>query len=145
MEPTLIVYPSKRTLAEAVAQRTLLAILDDFGAKPDRHRLDIALTGGSDTIAALKDMAGNTLVQAIDWRRIHIWWADERFVAADDNDRNGLQARRALLDALVSQGRLPETNIHEMRADERQGSGRFRQAQPTERAAAQSAESADVA
>ena len=132
MEPTLIVYPSKRTLAEAVAQRTLLAILDDFGVEPDRKRLDIALTGGSDTIAALKDMAGNPLVRVIDWPRVHIWWADERFVATDDSDRNVLQARRMLLDELVHDRLMPENNIHPMPADGRRGSARLRPAQPAQ-------------
>ena len=132
MQPALIVYPDKPTLAEAVAQRTLLAILDDLGARPGRERLDIALTGGSDTIAALRDMAGNPLLRAIDWQRVHIWWADERFVAEDDSDRNALQARQALLDSLVQEGKLPEGNIHEMPADGLGGPAGLRRAQPAD-------------
>ena len=44
---------------------------------------------------------------------------DERFVPAYDTDRNALEARRLLLDQLVADGKLPESNIHEMAADTR--------------------------
>ena len=38
---------------------------------------------------------------------------------AYDTDRNALEARRLLLDQLVANGKLPESNIHEMAADVR--------------------------
>ena len=38
---------------------------------------------------------------------------------AYDTDRNALEARRLLLDKLVADGKLPESNIHEMAADVR--------------------------
>ena len=59
------------------------------------------------------------LAEAIDWSRVHFWWSDERFVPAYDTDRNALEARRLLLDKLVADGKLPESNIHEMAADVR--------------------------
>ena len=119
MRPKLIVYPDKSTLAEAAAQRTLLTLLDDFGTEPDRERVDVLLTGGSDTIAALKYMADNPLIRAVDWQRVHLWWADERFVRSDDSARNALMAHHNLLNRLVQAGQLPQGNIHEMPADER--------------------------
>ena len=30
---------------------------------------------------------------SVDWSRVVVWWGDERFVAADSDDRNALQAR----------------------------------------------------
>ena len=118
-ERQLVVYRDGDTIAQAGAQRTLLAILDTLSAQPQAERFDLALTGGSDSLKALSYMASNPLTQVIDWSRVHIWWGDERFVAADDEDRNALQARRRFLDALVSDGRLPAANIHEMPADTR--------------------------
>src|SRR5699024_1039267 len=35
---------------------------------------------------------------AIDFARLDVYWGDERFVPADDSDRNDVQARSALLD-----------------------------------------------
>jgi 6-phosphogluconolactonase len=126
-ERQLEVYPDKATVAESAAQRTLLAILDGLNASGDggsRHtpaaaRYDVGLTGGSDSILSLRDMANNPLVNAIDWSRVHFWWGDERYSAPDSDDRNCLQARRAFLDKLVADGRLPEANIHEVPADMR--------------------------
>lgn len=115
----LIVYPHSGTVAKAGAQRMLLAILDTLNARPAPAYFDLALTGGSDTLKALQYMADNTLTDAIDWSRVRIWWADERFVEAKDEDRNAFQARRLLLDHLVSSGMLPEKNIHEMGSDTR--------------------------
>ena len=48
-----------------------------------------------------------------------MWWGDERFVAADDDDRNAKQAREAWYGALVESGRMPAANIHAMPADTR--------------------------
>ncbi|MEE8736933.1 6-phosphogluconolactonase [Bifidobacterium subtile] len=118
-ERQLVVYRDGDTIAQAGAQRTLLAILDALSAQPQPERFDLALTGGSDSLKALSYMASNPLTEVIDWSRVHIWWGDERFVAADDEDRNALQARRRFLDALISDGRLPAANIHEMPADTR--------------------------
>ncbi|WEV67303.1 6-phosphogluconolactonase [Bifidobacterium sp. ESL0769] len=122
----LEVYKDPETVAQAAAQRTLLAILDglsecdsDTAAKPVRNRYDVALTGGSDILRALTYMASNPLVDAIDWNRVHFWWGDDRFVAATDEDRSSWQARERFLNKLVADGRLPKSNIHEMAADTR--------------------------
>src|SRR5690606_3929947 len=51
---------------------------------------------------------------SIDWNLVHFWWGDERFVPAADPERNALQARQAMLDALP----IPEENIHEVAASD---------------------------
>lgn len=117
-ERKTIVYPNPEVLAQAVAARTLLTIIDLL-AEPDRQRVDIAVTGGTDGIYVLKVMGESPLADAVDWRRVHVWWGDERFVAADDDDRNAKQAREAWYGALVESGRMPAANIHAMPADTR--------------------------
>lgn len=116
-ERVLKVYDDAAVMAKEVAHRTLRAVIDAEHSTDGRY--DIGLTGGSDSIQALKDMASDSLVRVIDWSRVHFWWGDERFVSAVDPDRNALQARRAFLGGLVEQGLLPESNIHEMAADRR--------------------------
>ncbi|WEV72504.1 6-phosphogluconolactonase [Bifidobacterium sp. ESL0790] len=120
----LEVYKDAKTVDQAAAQRTLLAILDGLSergdestATPVRARYDVALTGGSDVLHALTYMASNPLVDAIDWGRVHFWWGDDRFVAPTDPDRSSWQARERFLDKLVANGRLPEGNIHQMAPD----------------------------
>ena len=111
-ERKTIVYPNPEVLAQAVAARTLLTIIDLL-AEPDRQRVDIAVTGGTDGIYVLKVMGESPLADAVDWRRVHVWWGDERFVAADDDDRNAKQAREAWFGKLIEDGLMPAGNIHE--------------------------------
>lgn len=119
---TLIVYPDKDVMIRSGAERLALTLLDMLAERlPDgtrRQRVDVALSGGS-AAQPLGLVLDGPLADAIDWSRVHFWWSDERFVPAYDTDRNALEARRLLLDALVEQGRLPESNIHEMPADVR--------------------------
>lgn len=117
-ERKTIVYPNPQVLAEAVAARTLLTIVDML-AEPDRRRVDIAVTGGTDGNRVFAAMNASPLNEAVDWSRVHVWWGDERFVTAEDDDRNAKQAREAWYGALVEDGRMPAANIHAMPADER--------------------------
>lgn len=118
----LIVYPNKDLMIQAGAQRFVLALLDLLAERlPDsthRTRVDVALSGGS-AAQPLGLALNDPLADAVDWSRVHFWWSDERFVPAYDTDRNALEARRLLLDQLVADGKLPESNIHEMAADTR--------------------------
>lgn len=57
---------------------------------------DIGLAGGSTpqaTYALLRN-------RDIDWRRVHIWLSDERWVPEDSEDSNGLQAERSLISGI---------------------------------------------
>ena len=118
----LIVYPNKDLMIQAGAQRFVLTLLDLLAERlPDdthRTRVDVALSGGS-AAQPLGLVLNDPLADAIDWSRVHFWWSDERFVPAYDTDRNALEARRLLLYQLVADGKLPESNIHEMAADTR--------------------------
>lgn len=74
----------------------------------------LALTGGTVGILTLKALATREEVADIDLRKIHFWFGDERFVAADSSERNAVQAKNALLDGL----KLPIENLHEMPASD---------------------------
>lgn len=68
----------------------------------------IVLTGGS--IAA--KIYGRLSGENADWKSVHYWWGDERFVPEGHEDRNDRQAREGFLDRLG----VPEDNIHAMPA-----------------------------
>ena len=51
---------------------------------------------------------------AVDWSRVELWWGDERFVPADDDDRNAKQA----LDLLAAPLRLDPDRVHPMPASD---------------------------
>jgi 6-phosphogluconolactonase len=84
-------------LAAAAGARLLLALAD---AQAARGRAEVVLTGGGVGIALLEQAAASPLLDVVDWRTVDVWWGDERFVPADDEERNELQSRRALLDRL---------------------------------------------
>ena len=95
--PTVVVLPDPEVLAAAVAARLVTRLLD---AQTERGSASVVLTGGTIGTAALRAVAGSPARAAVDWRRVDVWWGDERWVDADSPDRNDKQAREALLDAL---------------------------------------------
>jgi 6-phosphogluconolactonase len=83
------------------------AILD---ALKDRGMAAIALSGGSSPLPAYQLLAA----QAIDWKRVHVFWVDERAVAPDSDRSNYRGAKQAFLDAIE----IPPENIHRMRGED---------------------------
>lgn len=118
---TVLHFADEKGVCEAAAQAVLLQVIR---LQAEQERVDLAVTGGGDGIEMLRRMDLSPLVSSVDWLRVHFWWGDERFVAADDPDRNALQARHALLNDLEANHGLPEANIHEMPADLRTASQR---------------------
>lgn len=103
--PEIHISADQATLATAIADRLVSAINI---ANAAYGNASIVVTGGgigTACLAAVRDIAAGT-----DWSSVHIWWGDERYVAADDQQRNCLDAREALLDHI---GLLPQ-HIHEM-------------------------------
>ncbi len=58
----------------------------------------LCLTGGTIADAIHREVARQAVGRNVDWRRVELWWGDERYVAAGDADRNAGQARAAWLD-----------------------------------------------
>ena len=107
--PVVVVVRDAEVLAAAAAARLLTRLLD---AQATRGTGSVVLTGGGVGIALLEQVARSPARAAVDWRAVDVWWGDERFVPADDAERNELQARRALLDGLD----LDPARVHPMGA-----------------------------
>jgi 6-phosphogluconolactonase len=107
--PTVVVVPDADLLAEAVAARLLASLVE---AQAVRGHSSVVLTGGGVGVAALQSTRRSPARAAVDWRRVDVWWGDERFVPAGDPERNERQAREALLDALD----LDPARVHPMGA-----------------------------
>jgi len=105
----VVVHHDKRVLADAAAARLVTAIVD---AQSSRGEADIVLTGGSMGSAVLVSLDHSAARDAIDWRRLNIWWGDERFLPAGDPERNETQSRLALLDTVP----LDPARVHAMPA-----------------------------
>jgi 6-phosphogluconolactonase len=98
-ETSVIVHADANLLAQAVAARLLVRLVD---AQAERGEASLVLTGGTIAAAVYRAVRESPARDAVDWSRVDVWWGDERFVPANDPDRNELQAREALLDALPS-------------------------------------------
>jgi 6-phosphogluconolactonase len=107
MTATVVVQPDPEVLAAAVAARLVTRLLD---AQAERGSASVVLTGGSIGIAALRAVRSSPARAAVDWRKVDVWWGDERFVPAGSGDRNDAQAREALLDVLD----LDPARVHPM-------------------------------
>ncbi len=70
----------------------------------------VVLTGGGIGTKVLAELAAAPARDAVDWRRVDIWWGDERFLQAGDPERNETSARSSLLDHV---GVLPD-RVHPM-------------------------------
>lgn len=106
---TIVVVRDAEVLAEAVAARLLTRLVD---CQAVRGQASVVLTGGGVGIAALAAVGRSPARAAVDWRRVDVWWGDERFVPREDPERNEGQARQALLDDLD----LDPARVHPMGA-----------------------------
>lgn len=103
-EPEVEIVATAADLARRTADdtvRTLAAALDARGAA------HLVITGGGILEQVLSAIADTATRDAIDWSRVHVWWGDERYVAADSDERNDRPALRLLFDHVeIDPGRL---------------------------------------
>lgn len=104
MPAEIVVLPSKKAVAEALADRTAAALRAALEGEP---RVTLCLTGGSTPVPAYERLAQ---AEGVDWDRVHVFWGDERCVPPDHPESNYAMARRTLLEPAG----VPESNVHKM-------------------------------
>ena len=102
-------YPDTAGLIAAAGDRLVAAIT---GAIAARGKALIVLTGGGTGIGLLEHVRAHD--GGVDWSKVHLFWGDERFVPADDDERNEKQAREALIDHID----IPAGIVHAMAASD---------------------------
>lgn len=90
----------------ALAQRVAQWIVDLACAS--QGRFGIALSGGSTPKRLYQLLAAAPLRDQMPWRRVHLFWGDDRFVPWDSPDSNYGMAYEAMLARLA----IPPENIH---------------------------------
>lgn len=108
-EQVIETYVDAGELAAAAGARLIGTITS---AVAGRGQAVIVLTGGTVGIALLRHVAA--YAPDVDWSKVQLFWGDERFVPAEDADRNFRQAREALLESIS----IPSANVHEMAASD---------------------------
>ena len=108
----LTVAGDEAALAEAAAAR-IAAMVDDSLAA--RGAVSLCLTGGRTPERLYRMLAdpAQPWRARIDWRRVHLFWGDERHVPPDHLESNYGMAARALVDRVP----IPPQQIHRMRGE----------------------------
>jgi 6-phosphogluconolactonase len=100
---------------EAVALRAAdLFALAAQEAAAARGRFAVALSGGETPRALYKLLARQQFSQKVPWRRVQLYWGDERCVAPDDAQSNYGMAR----DAFIKHVPIAAENVHRMRGED---------------------------
>lgn len=100
-EPRVVVHPTAEALAAAVAARLVTTLVD---AQSEARVPQVVLTGGTIAREVHRAVRDGAAAAAVDWGSVEFWFGDERFVPADDAERNERQTREDLLDALPVDG-----------------------------------------
>jgi 6-phosphogluconolactonase len=108
-ETVIETYADADALVAAAGDRLVIAMA---AAISKRDVAYIVLTGGGTGVKLLKHLGDHG--EAIDWSKVHLFWGDDRYVPAVDDDRNDKQAREALLDHIA----IPAANVHAMPASD---------------------------
>jgi 6-phosphogluconolactonase len=103
-------FKDAEALSEAVAKWIVDIIADTLQQHP---RFTIALSGGSTPERLHKLLASSPNKEQIDWKKLHIFWGDERAVPFSDSRNNAKMAYDTLLDHVS----VPAEQIHVMRTD----------------------------
>ena len=100
---------------EAVARRgaELFALAAQESAVA-RGAFAAALSGGETPRALYRMLARQQFAQKVPWRRVHLYWGDERCVPPDDPASNYGMAREAFIRHVP----IPEANVHRMRGED---------------------------
>ena len=79
-----------------------------------RKRFAVAISGGSTPRRLYMLLGSEAYRHGVDWKHVHIFWADERCVPKEDEASNF----RTALDTLLSKVALPDKNIHRIKGEE---------------------------
>lgn len=110
IQPGVLVCPDDVGVARAAA-RQFVEWAWQFIAR--EGRFSVALAGGNTPREMYRVLATPEFRTQVDWSKVHLFWGDERTVAADHVESNYGMARRELLVRVA----IPPANVHRMEAD----------------------------
>ena len=92
----------------------LAELTAEAGRSASDNPVDIAIAGGFVASSVLSRVDSDDDAERPAWERVRVWWADERYVAADSPDRNDAEAIEGLF------ARTPGVDLHPMPTNEGQ-------------------------
>lgn len=107
---TIEVLPDAEALALRAADVFAMAAQ---AAAAARGRFAAALSGGETPRALYRLLARQQFAQKVPWRRVHLYWGDERCVPPDDPASNYAMAH----DAFIKHVPIAPANVHRMEGE----------------------------
>lgn len=107
---TIRIFADVESLSEAAAHEFVRCACEAIAA---RGRVTVALSGGSTPRRLYQLLAKEPFRDLVDWRRVELFWGDERCVLPDHPDSNYRMAREAMLDRLP----ILAEHIHRIEAE----------------------------
>jgi 6-phosphogluconolactonase len=105
------ILPDKDALAARAADLFAQAAQEAAAA---RGRFTAALSGGDAPQPLYRLLARQQFAQKIPWRRVHLYWGDERCVPPDHDESNYAMAERLFIRHVP----VPEGQVHRIRGEE---------------------------
>ena len=104
------IYKDPQEVSEALAQ-WISDQIEEVLSKQESCTL--VLSGGETPKPLFKKLATEEFQKKINWKRVHIFWSDERVVPSNDARNNANNAYDLLIDHLD----IPVNHVHTMRTD----------------------------
>lgn len=79
----------------------------------NHNRFTIALSGGNTPRRLFHLLGSDNFKNKINWKQVHVFWGDERFVSYDDKRNNAKMA----IDELLSKVPIPKEQIHRINTE----------------------------
>lgn len=109
LSPSLL--PEHVVLDDFAVEATGLLVAELWAAVRARGLVSVALAGGGTPLGLYRGLA--IMAGDVDWKRVHVFWGDERLVSPDDSGSNYREA----FEALLSHVPIPPENIHRVRGE----------------------------
>jgi 6-phosphogluconolactonase len=112
MEPGIRIFSNVSEMAEELVE-DFYRYTNELGRL--KNSITIAISGGTTPLYFYRRLASfNSIsVKKIDWKRMHLFWVDERCVPANHQDSNYGAALRLFLRVID----IPEENIHRIQGE----------------------------
>jgi 6-phosphogluconolactonase len=109
----VLVFPNTGGIARFAAKKFKEISADSIREK---GRFLVALSGGKTPVEPYREIAREAAPgpDVVDWRRVHVFLVDERFVPYDDERSNYAMIKRSLLDHIG----IPSENVHPVPIEE---------------------------
>ena len=106
----LHIFDDKEIMSEQLASWIAHLVQDTL---KNQDYFTLVLSGGGTPKLLFEKLASGEYKNKIDWKRVHIFWGDERAVPFDDDRNNAKMA----YDILINHIDVPSGQVHIMRTD----------------------------